>query len=224
MLREAISGDIGLIEFITYAISALVVIFLTMPVHEFAHAFAANKLGDPTAKYMGRLSINPLRHIDWLGAACILLFGFGWAKPVPINSRYFKRGKTDVAITAFAGPLSNLVVAFASMILMFLLAFILGDSSFIVYVVTFFNYVAIININLAVFNLVPIPPLDGSKILAAVLPNNLYYKLMQYERYISIIVLVLLYTGILSTPLSIVSGAVYNGFFDILNAIFTLFI
>ena len=137
MLREAISGDIGLIEFITYAISALVVIFITMPVHEFAHAYAANKFGDPTAKYMGRLSINPLRHIDWLGAACILLFGFGWAKPVPINSRYLKRGKTDVAITAFAGPLSNLVVAFASMILMFLLAFILGKFSFIFYVVTF---------------------------------------------------------------------------------------
>lgn len=224
MLREAISGNIGFWEFITYAVSALVVIFLTMPVHEFAHAYAANKLGDPTAKYLGRLSINPFRHVDWLGAACILLFGFGWAKPVPINSRYFKRGKTDVAITAFAGPLSNLVVAFASMILMFLLALILGKFSFIFYVVTFFDYVAIININLAVFNLVPIPPLDGSKILAAVLPNNLYYKLMQYERYISIIVLVLLYTGILSTPLSIVSNTVYNGFFNILNSIFTLFI
>lgn len=223
MLREAISGTIGLSDFITYAISAIVVIFLTMPVHEFAHAFAANKLGDPTAKYLGRLSINPLKHIDWVGAACILLFGFGWAKPVPINSRYFRRGKTDVAITAFAGPLSNLVVAFAAMLLMFIIAEIFRYFVFIVYITAFLYYIAIININLAVFNLVPIPPLDGSKILAALLPNNVYYKLMQYERYLSIILMVLLYTGILSGPLSTVSDAIYSGFFSVLNAIFSIF-
>lgn len=223
MLREAISGTIGLSDFITYAISAIVVIFLTMPVHEFAHAFAANKLGDPTAKYLGRLSINPLKHIDWVGAACILLFGFGWAKPVPINSRYFRRGKTDVAITAFAGPLSNLVVAFAAMLLMFIFAAIFRQFVFIVYITAFLYYIAIININLAVFNLVPIPPLDGSKILAALLPNNVYYKLMQYERYLSIILMVLLYTGILSGPLSTVSDAIYSGFFSVLNAIFSIF-
>ena len=119
MLIEAINGNIGLTEFIVYAVSSLVVIFLTLPIHEYAHAFAANKLGDNTARYMGRLTFNPLAHIDWIGAACILFFGFGWAKPVPINSRYFKRGKTDVAITAFAGPLSNLIVAFVSVFLMF---------------------------------------------------------------------------------------------------------
>lgn len=224
MLREAISGTIGLSDFITYAISAIVVIFLTMPVHEFAHAFAANKLGDPTAKYLGRLSINPLKHIDWVGAACILLFGFGWAKPVPINSRYFRRGKTDVAITAFAGPLSNLVVAFAAMLLMFLFAFITGNITLVLYTDSFPFYVAMININLAVFNLVPIPPLDGSKILAALLPNNLYYKLMRYERYFSIILMILLYTGILLEPLSTVSQAIYGGFFNILSRVFTLFI
>lgn len=223
MLREAISGTIGLSDFITYAISAIVVIFLTMPVHEFAHAFAANKLGDPTAKYLGRLSINPLKHIDWVGAACILLFGFGWAKPVPINSRYFRRGKTDVAITAFAGPLSNLVVAFAAMLLMFIFAAIFRQFVFIVYITAFLYYIAIININLAVFNLVPIPPLDGSKILAALLPNNLYYKLMRYERYFSIILMILLYTGILLEPLSTVSDAIYGGFFSVLNAIFSIF-
>ena len=223
MLREAISGTIGLSDFITYAISAIVVVFLTMPVHEFAHAFAANKLGDPTAKYLGRLSINPLKHIDWVGAACILLFGFGWAKPVPINSRYFRRGKTDVAITAFAGPLSNLVVAFAAMLLMFIFAAIFRQFVFIVYITAFLYYIAIININLAVFDLVPIPPLDGSKILAALLPNNVYYKLMQYERYLSIILMVLLYTGILSGPLSTVSDAIYSGFFSVLNAIFSIF-
>ncbi len=224
MLRDAISGNIGLVEFITYTISCLVVIFLTLPIHEFAHAFAANKLGDQTAKYMGRLTVNPFAHIDWIGAACILLFGFGWAKPVPINSRYFKRGKTDVALTAFAGPLSNLLVAFVSMLLMFILAFTLGNFSVVVYIITFFYYVTTININLAVFNLLPIPPLDGSKILAAFLPNNLYYKLMRYERYITIVVFILLYTGVLSTPLSFLSNAVYSGFYSILNAIFSLFI
>lgn len=224
MLIEAINGNIGLTEFIVYAVSSLVVIFLTLPIHEYAHAFAANKLGDNTARYMGRLTFNPLAHIDWIGAACILFFGFGWAKPVPINSRYFKRGKTDVAITAFAGPLSNLIVAFVSVFLMFLTAVLLSWFAYSGYVTAFFHYIAIINIHLAVFNLIPIPPLDGSKILAAVLPNNIYYKIMQYERYFSIFMLILLYTGILSKPLSILSDFIYTGFFNVFSAIFSLFI
>ena len=223
MLREAISGNIGLVEFITYAISCFVVIFLTLPIHEYAHAFAANKLGDNTARYMGRLTLNPFAHIDWIGAACILFFGFGWARPVPVNSRNLKYGKGGMAITAFAGPLSNLILAFISMLFMFLISLIFYSSNITFYIVTFFYYVTTINIHLAVFNLIPVPPLDGSKILAAVLSNHIYYKLMQYERYLSIIILVLLYTGVLSRPLGIVSDAIYRGFFNILNAIFTLF-
>ena len=224
MLREAISGNIGFVEFITYALSCFVVIFLTLPVHEYAHAFAAYKLGDNTARYMGRLTLNPLAHIDWIGAACILFFRFGWAKPVPINSRYFKRGKTDVAITAFAGPLSNLVVAFASVFLMFLTDVLLSWFAYSGYFSAFFYYIAIINIHLAVFNLIPIPPLDGSKILAAVLPNNIYYKIMQYEKYVYIVLIVLLYTGILSGPLSNVSNAIYSAFCRLFSMIFSLFI
>ena len=224
MLMDAINGNIGFTEFIVYAVSSLVVIFLTLPIHEYAHAFAAYKLGDNTARYMGRLTLNPLAHIDWIGAACILFFGFGWAKPVPINSRYFKRGKTDVAITAFAGPLSNLIVAFLSVFLMFLTVALLSWFNYIGYITAFFYYVAIINIHLAVFNLIPIPPLDGSKILAAVLPNNIYYKIMQYERYVYIVLIVLLYTGILSGPLSNVSNAIYSAFCRLFSMIFSLFI
>ena len=224
MLREALSGNIGIVEFITYAISCIVVIFLTLPIHEYAHAFAAYKLGDNTARYMGRLTLNPLAHIDWIGAACILFFGFGWAKPVPINSRYFKRGKTDVAITAFAGPLSNLILAFLSVFLMFLSGYTLYKFSLVGLLIDFFFYVAIINIHLAVFNLIPIPPLDGSKILAAVLPNSIYYKIMQYEKYVYIVLIVLLYTGILSGPLSNVSNAIYSAFCRLFSMIFSLFI
>ena len=113
MLLDLISGaEFQISDVLVYILSALTVIFLTMPVHEFAHAFAAYKLGDYSQKYAGRLTLNPFAHIDWFGALCIILAGFGWAKPVEVNSYNFKNRKRDMAITAFAGPLANLVVAF----------------------------------------------------------------------------------------------------------------
>ena len=116
LINRLLSGNIDFVGVIIYILSSLAVIFLTLPVHEFAHGFAATKLGDPTPRYQGRMTLNPFAHIDWIGAACILLFGFGWAKPVQINTNNFKNPKRDMALTALAGPASNIIVALIALI------------------------------------------------------------------------------------------------------------
>ena len=214
MLSELISGGADLTSVIIYIISSLAVIFLTMPVHEFAHGFAATKLGDNTPRWQGRLTLNPFAHIDWLGAACILLFGFGWAKPVEVNARSFRNPKGGMALVAFAGPLSNLIVSFVSLLFFNAITLITPTTEtvymILLYIMYFFYFIATINISLAVFNLIPIPPLDGSRILNAVLPDRIYYKIMQYERFIYLGLLVLLYVGVLDGPLSFLSDAVFG--------------
>ena len=211
LLSQLISGRLGMSGAVIYILSSLVVIFLTLPVHEFAHGLAAVKLGDPTPRYQGRLTINPFRHIDYLGAACILLFGFGWAKPVGVNPSNFKNPKRDMAITALAGPLSNIIVALIALLLANVVRlFIAGFASLLIYLHLFLYYVAYINVSLAVFNLIPIPPLDGSRLLSALLPNKQYYALMRYERYIFWGLLALLWLGVLDIPLDFLTGKVMS--------------
>ena len=213
LLIEALRGQVGPTEFIAYAISALIVVFLALPVHEFAHGFIANKLGDPTARLTGRLTLNPFAHIDYFGAAAILIFGFGWAKPVGVNPRYFKNSKVGMALTALAGPVSNIIMAFISLLLLnvFTLVFSFSSNTVTLFIILFFFQFASINISLAVFNLLPVPPLDGSRILGVVLPTRIYFKVMQYERYISLALIFLLYIGVLSVPLSYLSGHLFAG-------------
>lgn len=166
-------------------------VFLSLSIHEMSHGLAAYLIGDKTAKYSGRISLNPLHHLDPVGALCLLLFGFGWAKPVPVNPWNFKYKRAGMAITAFAGPFSNFIVAFIA----FLIYAFLPVTNGVLYVISLIcNYLIVYNIGLGVFNLIPIPPLDGSKILGAILPRHIYFKLMEYERYGFIILIVLINT------------------------------
>ena len=212
LINRLLSGNIDFVGVIIYILSSLAVIFLTLPVHEFAHGFAATKLGDPTPRYQGRMTLNPFVHIDWIGAACILLFGFGWAKPVQVNSNNFRNPKRDMAVTALAGPLSNLIVAFAALLINNILSLIALKTliSAFYYLGFFFYYIALINVSLAVFNLIPIPPLDGSRLLSALLPYRYYYALMRYERYIFFGLIALLWIGVLDIPLNFLTGAVMS--------------
>ena len=210
MLRSLISGGLGFGDAVIYILSTLAVIFLTLPIHEFAHGFAATKLGDPTPRYQGRLTINPFAHIDYMGALCIILFGFGWAKPVGVNPYNFKNPKIDMAITALAGPLSNLAVALISLFLFNLIGLFITSVGILFYIARFFLYIAFINVSLAVFNLIPVPPLDGSRVLFAILPDKYYFKIMKYERYIYYGMILLIVTGVLGAPLSAASDAVFG--------------
>ena len=168
---------------------------------------AAYKLGDPTAKYEGRLTLNPLSHMDPIGAVCMVLFRFGWAKPVPINPMYFRDRKRDTAITAAAGPLSNILMAFISAVLIapFMILIKPNFSNVITYFIEKLLYeCAYLNIYFAAFNLIPFPPLDGSKILGAFLSQENYMKLLQYERFAYPLLIIFMISGLLSRVLSII--------------------
>ena len=190
-----------------YYILRIPIVLLSLSVHEVAHGYAAYKFGDPTARNLGRLSLNPLKHIDPIGALCMLLFGFGWAKPVPINTRYFKKPKSGMALSALAGPMSNLIMAFVAFvtriyIFRFGAAEILTNPNGIVYMLfLFFTEFFYLNISLAVFNLLPIPPLDGSRILFYLLPDKIYFGVMKYEQYITIAMFAFLWLGWLDAPI-----------------------
>ena len=177
-------------------------VFLCLTVHETCHGLAALALGDPTAKSMHRLSLNPLRHIDWLGLALMFAAGFGWAKPVPVNPSYFRKPKQGMAITALAGPVSNFLLALLLLFIargVYVRALLTGSFS-----AAWFSFLvdtASLSVGLGLFNLVPIPPLDGSKVVAVLLPDRAYRWLMRYERYGMLVLLVVVSVGIGSNAL-----------------------
>lgn len=204
----------------------LFIILLILPLHEFAHAWTAHKLGDDTASYQGRLTLNPLAHVDPIGALLLLLTGFGWAKPVPIDPTRFNRKHSlrfGMAVTAAAGPISNLIAAAVGMIVLrfytvssmyqqYLQDYIsleaVSNAPEIVY--TFIYYFVIINIGLAVFNLIPVPPLDGSKIIGYVTPVSVDRWFARNQQIVRIVFLVLVFTGLLGYPLSWLSTQVFR--------------
>ncbi len=178
------------------------VLLLALSVHEFAHGFAAYCLGDSTAKRDGRLSLNPLRHIDPLGFLCMLVFRFGWAKPVMVGANNFKSPKYDMAITALAGPLSNFLLGFVAIFACYPLIQHYTDTGIMFYVISFFVELCQMNIILGIFNMIPFPPLDGSKVFGVLLPNTAYFRFISGGRFGMIILLVLIYTNAFSRWLS----------------------
>ena len=196
-----LSGSATLQRLLSLLVRALV-LFTAFPVHESAHALTAHWLGDDTAKDQGRISLNPFKHINLFGALFMLFVGVGAAKPVPINASKFKKPKVGMAVSALAGPVSNLLLAYLSMILyrlLYSISYLNGsDLSILLYI---FQYAAILNIGLAVFNLLPIPPLDGSRIVTMFLPDKSYFGIMKYEKYIFIALFILIFSGLLDRPL-----------------------
>lgn len=207
-------------------------VLIALTFHEFAHGYMAYKLGDPTAKNFGRLTLNPLKHLDPIGTICMIFFHFGWAKPVPINSRYFKKPRRDMALTAAAGPIMNFILALFGMLVCRILTKIFvafpAQSDFVYYIqyaaLTLFSYFHMLNLSLGVFNLIPIPPLDGSKVLFSLLPDSAYAWLMRYERYGMILLYILLFADVLDTPLNFLRTGLLNGLSSAVSFLIGLFV
>lgn len=206
-------------------LSLVIAVVLAMSIHEMAHGLVSYWLGDPTAKMQGRISLNPFTHVDWLGVLCLLLFHFGWAKPVPIDASYYKDRKTGIIWTSFAGPLANFLLAFICVFIYILLIVFLpqfvysGIGSFIV---STLSTSATLNVGFGLFNLIPVPPLDGSKILFAFLPDEQYYRFIEGSPFFMLVLILLIYMNVLNVPLAMLQNNILQFFINISSMILGL--
>ena len=198
----------GLLTLLIIAAASLLCIAL----HELSHGFVAWRLGDPTAKNAGRLTLNPIKHLDLFGLLMMLIAKVGWAKPVPVDMRYFKHPKQGMAITALAGPAANFLTALAATAAASLIYHVAPLRPVWVAVLCFLSNMSLLGVGMGLFNLIPISPLDGSKILFALLPNRIYYKILRYEKYVMGLLIVLVLLGVFDRPLSFLMLHVLQGF------------
>ena len=194
------------------------VFLLALTIHEFAHGWVANRLGDPTARLQGRLTLNPMAHLDIIGTIAIVLIGFGWAKPVPVDARYFRQPRRDTVLVAVAGPLSNLILAVSISLLLQVMPWAALGPEWLwltkpLYVML--NWSVVINVLLAVFNLLPIPPLDGSRVVAGLLPLRQAISYSRIEPYGFIVIFLLFYTGIIQPVFSPIVGVLTHAIFSL---------
>lgn len=204
-------GRLSFLELLVALLGYAALVFVMLPVHELAHAGVATLLGDNTPRWHGRLTLNPLRHLDPIGTPMLVLFGIGYAKAVPVNSRNFSNVKRGMLLTSLAGPLSNVLMALISLLLYriirsFSMSIAVINAAFILLVEVF----TVVNLNLAVFNLLPLPPLDGFRIFSSILPGRWVFQLERYHEYLRWGVLILVFTGILDGPLSAAIGFLGN--------------
>ncbi len=199
-------------------------VLIALSLHEFAHGWASYMLGDPTPKAQGRISLNPLHHLDLVGTLLLFFVGFGWAKPVQVDSRYYQNPKSDMVKVALAGPIMNFIVAFIAIFIFEVLYKLdIGINILTGYILLLLQYIAIINIGLGIFNLIPIPPLDGSKVLMAVLPPKSYFSYMKYEQFGMIILIMFIYLGAFDGFLITARNAAMAGMDNIAMKILGLF-
>lgn len=214
-----------IVDYLIILLLSVPSVLIALTIHELSHGLVAYWMGDPTAKYMGRLTLNPLKHVDIIGALCMLFFRFGWAKPVPVNPNYFKKPRLGMALTALAGPVSNLLLGFIGAFFFVLSYKIMGTATvegFWYHALdawfTFNYYFVWLNISLALFNLIPIPPLDGSKVLLSFLPESVSQWVYKYQHYISLGFFVLLFlnsrvfNGVLTGWLSQLVEMIFEAF------------
>ena len=216
-----------IIEYLYIIPAALIAIVL----HEFAHALMSHILGDPTPKQYGRLSLNPIKHLDIVGTLSLILFHFGWAKPVMIDTSYYKKPRLGTTIVSLAGPLMNFILVTISFLVLGLILKIqvnngLFDNTVLNIIYKFFSYLAIVNIGFGIFNLIPIPPLDGSKIIGIILPKKAYDEYMSYQRYgIYFMIGFLILITVIETlgypsPVGMIIDKVFDWFAEITTKIF----
>ena len=215
-------GHIDIQSVVAQVLALIFVIVCILPLHELAHGWVAYKLGDPTAKLERRLTLNPLP----IGTVWLFLFGFGWAKPVPVDPRYFKKPKRDMAIVALAGPVSNLLAALVGALLLNVLAVAAGFggvNNVLYFIYSVLSYYVTVNVTLAAFNLLPIPPLDGSRILGAFLSDRALATYYRYQNIFVMVLFVLMFSGAFSGPLYAIQSVMTRGVFWIAALPFKLF-